>query len=62
MNLAFIASRRNELKLSQEKMANKLGFANASVYCKYERGEYKFKADILPALAKALKCKVKDFF
>lgn len=61
-DLEYIVKRREELSLSQASMAQKMGFSNASVYLKYEKGEYKFKADMLPRLAKALKCKVKNFF
>lgn len=62
MRLDFIVYRRKKLGYSQAVMAEKLGFANASVYCKYERGEYKFNGDILPKLAKILKCKISAFF
>lgn len=61
-NLAFIASRRKELKLTSEEMAQALGFSNGSVYWKYEHGVYKFNADILPLLAKVLKCRVSRFY
>ena len=58
-NLLYIVNRRKQLNFSQ---AQVLGFANASVYHKYETGEYKLKAEMLPMLAKALKCDVKKFF
>lgn len=61
-NLNFIKRKRNELDISMQQMAVKLGFKNASTYLKYERGDYSFKAEQLPALAKALKCDVSDFF
>lgn len=61
-NLAFIASRRKELKLTSEEMAQALGFSNGSVYWKYEHGVYKFNADILPSLAKVLKCRISRFY
>ncbi len=61
-NLPFIASRRKELGLTLEDMAEAMGFSNSSVYWKYERGFYKFDASMLPALAKALKCRISRFY
>lgn len=43
-------------------MATELGFKHASTYLKYERGDYSFKAEQLPKLAKLLRCDVTDFF
>ena len=54
-------SLENTLGLSQSYMADKLGFSNSSVYWKYERGIYKFNAEMLPALAKVLKCNIQNF-
>lgn len=61
-NLTYIADRRKELKLTTDEMAKSLGFSNGSVYWKYEHGVYKFNADILPLLAKALRCRVSCFY
>lgn len=61
-NLAYIANRRKELRLTSEDMAKALGFSNGSVYWKYEHGVYKLNADILPLLAKTLKCKISYFY
>jgi len=61
-NLAFIKNRRAELKLTNQDMAENLGYKNGSTYLKYENGTYLFKADILPDLASALNCEVTDFF
>ncbi len=61
-DLEFIKKRREQLGLSQGSMAQQLGFINASVYCRYENGTYKFKADMLPALSQALQCDPRDFF
>ena len=61
-DLNYIVGRREELNLTQADMARKMDFSNASVYLKYEKGEYKFKAYMLPKLAEALKCKVENFF
>lgn len=62
LNLEYIKSRRNQLGLSQLKMAETLGFKNSSTYLKYERGIYSFKAEQLPFLANILKCDISDFF
>jgi transcriptional regulator with XRE-family HTH domain len=61
-NLDFIEQRRNELNIPMQKMADELGFKNASTYLKYERGDYAFKAKQLPTLAQLLNCRVADFF
>lgn len=62
LNLQFIKTRRVELEKTLQDMADSLGMKNASTYMKYENGTYSFKADQLPVLAKALKCKITDFF
>lgn len=62
LNLDFIFHRRLELKISLQKMAESLGFKNASTYMKYERGEYAFKAYHLPTLAILLQCEIANFF
>ena len=61
-DLGYIKKRRKELKISMKKMAAELGFKHASTYLKYERGEYSFKAEQLPILAKVLQCKISDFY
>lgn len=62
VNLSFIARRRVECGYTQQKMAELLGFKNASTYLKYERGEYGFKAVHIPVLAKKLGCEMRDLF
>ena len=62
INLKFIKTRRSELGISQQEMAEKLGFKNASTYFKYETGVYSFKAEMIPVLATELKCDMKNFF
>ena len=61
-NLKYIQQRREQLGISRRNMAELLGFSNSSVYWKYETGDYKFRAEILPKLAEALKCDAKNFF
>jgi transcriptional regulator with XRE-family HTH domain len=62
INLDFIKKRRLELGYTNQIMAEKLGFKNASNYYKYETGEYSFKASMLPVLSKILNCDMKNFF
>ena len=61
-NLNFIKSRRKELGITTEKMAQELGFKNSSTYWKHENGQHKFKADMIPLLAKILHCEPQNFF
>ena len=62
LDLEYIKNRRQELNLSQQYIANKLGFKNASTYLKYETGEYAIKAEMLPILSQVLKTDIKNFF
>lgn len=62
LSLDFIKRKRVELSISQQEMAHILGFKNASTYLKYERGEYSFKADHLPIIAKKFNCKIEELF
>lgn len=62
INLEFIAQRRMEIGITLKEMAVSLGFKNASTYHKYEKGEYDFKANHLPVLARKLKCQLRDLF
>jgi transcriptional regulator with XRE-family HTH domain len=43
-------------------MAESMGLKNASTYMKYEKGEYSFRAEHLPILAKTLNCEIQDLF
>ncbi|MEO3947672.1 helix-turn-helix transcriptional regulator [Gorillibacterium sp. CAU 1737] len=62
VDLEKIRARRKEMRISQQEMAELLGFKNASTYCKYEKGLYKFDANHIPIVAEKLKFKVKDIF
>lgn len=62
LDLRFIKNRRNDLGKTLQEMANSMEIKNASTYMKYENGAYAFKAEHLPKLAKALNCKISDFF
>jgi len=56
LNLAYIVRRRNELGLTLQEMAEALGFKHASTYHKYETGQYSFRANHLPMIARKLLC------
>ena len=62
VNTDFIATRRKELGLTQEEMARNLGMNSAPAYNKYEKGIYKFNADVVPSLLRILKCGIDDIF
>ena len=62
INLNFILTKRVNLNLTLQEMAESMGFKNASTYSKYEKGEYEFKANQLPILAEKLQCKMSDLF
>jgi transcriptional regulator with XRE-family HTH domain len=62
VNLVLIRSRRKEMKITLQEMADTLGFRNASNYYKYEKGEYKFDASHIPVVAKKLKLKMNEIF
>lgn len=62
LNLAYIAARRKELKLRQSDMAERLGMGGAPDYNKYENGVYKWNAEDMPKVAKALDCPIECLF
>lgn len=61
-NLKYVADRRKMLGLSYQQMADLMGFKTHTNYMRYEKGEYTFDVDMLPRLATALRCDVKNFF
>lgn len=61
-NLEFVKSRRQQLGLSMADVSETMGFKNSSAYWKYENGMHKFRADMIPLLAKILKCEPQNFF
>lgn len=61
-NLDLIKNRRQELGMTLQQAAEAMEMKNGSTYMKYENGTYSFKAEQLPLLAKALKCKPANFF
>lgn len=62
INLLFIKRKREEKGLSMQYMAELLGFKTAPAYFHYEKGERKFRADMLPVLARAFDCKIEDLY
>lgn len=62
VNLKYIKKQRSDLKITLQEMATELGFKNASTYMKYENGDYIFKANHLPVVARMLGCDIKDLF
>lgn len=62
LNHEYIKNKRIENNLTLQEVAKELGFKNASTYLKYEEGDYSFKADMLPKLAKVLDCQIENFF
>lgn len=62
VNLKFIVNARNKNGISMKHMGELLGFKSAAAYFMYEKGEYEFKANMLPVLAKAFDCKIEDLY
>lgn len=62
INLPFIKQKREEIGLSMQDMAVLLGFKSAAAYYHYEKGERKFRADMLPILAHTFDCKIEDLY
>ena len=61
LNLALIKTRRKQLGLSQEQVANGIGMPSDK-YSRRENGKYKFQVNELPALSRELKMPVEKFF
>ena len=49
INLPYIKMMREKKGLSMQDMAELLGFKSAPAYFHYEKGESKFRADMLPS-------------
>lgn len=60
-NVKLIEARRKKLGMTIEDMADKVGMSTTS-YFRYEKGESRIKADMLPAFAEALKVSISRFF
>lgn len=62
INLTLIKSRRKEMRIPQQEMAEALGFKHASTYCLYEKGTYKLDASHLPVICNKLKLRMTEIF
>lgn len=62
VNLEIIKSKRKEKGYTIDKMADKLGLSNGSMYWKREAGHYKFKPEELMLLSNILKIPMKTLF
>ncbi len=62
LNLNLIYKKRKAKQITLQEMAETMGLKNASTYMKYEKGEYSFRAEHLPILAKTLNCEIQDLF
>ncbi len=62
MNLSFVEKKRKEKGLTMQNMAELLGFQSAPAYCNYEKGKREFRAGMLPILAHAFNCEIKDLY
>lgn len=62
INLKFIRTRREDLRVTEAEVAKAFGMKASSHYYKYESGEYQFRANMLPTLAIMLRCSIDDFF
>lgn len=61
LNLEFISNRRKKMGLKQAELAEMLDMG-ATDYCKYENGIYKLNAEMIPTLARALRCPIAALF
>ena len=62
LNLKLIRQKRKDKHITLQEMAEVMGLKNASTYMKYEKGEYSFRAEHLPLLAKTFGCTIQDLF
>lgn len=62
IDLDFLKRKRIESKLTLTDMAETFGLKDASGYYRYETGETRLKADMLPVLANLFKCDIKNFY
>ncbi len=53
---------RQAARMTQQELAQQLGYKSASAITMWETGERKPPSDLLPQLAKVLNCEVSDLF
>ena len=51
-----IRNRRIEMSMTQEQLANKIGYKERSVICHIEKGDHSVSIPTLEKIAEALKC------
>lgn len=62
VNLELIKKKRKEKGFNIDKMAEKLGLTNGSMYWKRENGDYKFKAEEVMKLSIILELPIESLF
>lgn len=59
--MTAIERHRKKMKLSQEKLAERLGITQGAV-SQWEKGESKPRTELLPKIAKILNCSIDELF
>lgn len=62
VNLKFIKKRREELHITQRQMAKALGLNTSAGYNHYENGHRRLTANLIPIIAKVLKCSIEELY
>ncbi len=62
VNLKFMKQRREELHITQEQMAKALGLSASSGYNHYENGNRRLTANLIPIIAKILRCSIEELY
>jgi len=62
INLNIILEKRKEKGYTIDNMAEMLNLTNGSMYCKREKGQYKFKAEEVLLLSEILNIPLRNLF
>ena len=62
VNLKFIKQRRKKLHITQGQMAKALGLSGSSGYNHYENGNRRLPANLIPIIAKVLRCSIEELY
>lgn len=62
VNLKFMKQRREELHITQKQMAKALGLSASSGYNHYENGNRRLTANLIPIIAKILRCSIEELY
>lgn len=62
VNLKFVKQRREELHITQGEMAKALGLTTSSGYNHYENGNRRIDANLVPIIARVLKCSIEELY